>query len=111
VLTLARCAAHEVDEGELVAYAHDDRLVVHRLRRRGASQLLTHGDGLVRADAPVLPASVCAKVVGIKRRQRTSAPRVRKGWMLHAGRQLFGRSRTAVRVFLRMHALAAGRVA
>ena len=107
VLTLERCEPAVVGVGELVAFEREGNLVVHRLVERQGDFLLTQGDALPRPDDLVPAANVRAKVARVERRRRTSVPPPRSGWLLQAGRQLFGRSRLATRLFLRMHSLSA----
>src|SRR5256885_11953051 len=44
----------EIKQGDIVAYRRDDRLFVHRVVARDGQEVVTRGDTLPQADAPVI---------------------------------------------------------
>lgn len=61
------CAAADLREGDLVAYARRDEVIVHRLILRGPNALTLRGDSLDLADPPVPLADVLGRARVMRR--------------------------------------------
>jgi signal peptidase I len=80
ILDICRVHAAQLSLGDIVVFAREQRLVVHRVvgmsRVRDEIVLTTRGDRSPRADGPVPAREVLGKVRSIKRGQRNFIPRV-----------------------------------
>ncbi len=67
VLTIAAQSFEQVQVGDVVLFARADRFYIHRILRRDATaaghRLITRGDSMPEADAPVLPEEFLGRVV------------------------------------------------
>lgn len=74
VLTIQPVDPKEVSPGDIVVYAQEQVLVVHRIVRTstGSSEpcMVTRGDRLLRDDAPILPGELLGRVASIERKNR-----------------------------------------
>ncbi|HKV23586.1 MAG TPA: signal peptidase I [Candidatus Acidoferrum sp.] len=110
-LTIHPVKECEVAVGDLVVFAAEEALVVHRVvrisKQTGERQLVTRGDRLLRDDAPTPWNNVLGRVVQIKRRNHTvrpaDAPAPTRGH--RALCQVLQRSDHATSLFLRATAL------
>lgn len=105
ILTIRPVLEHEVAVGDLVVFAVEQALVVHRVVRistpAGERQLVTRGDRLLHDDAPISWSAVLGRVVQVERRKhivKTSASAKRGQRALC---QLLQRSDRATSLFLR----------
>jgi signal peptidase I len=98
-LRLVSFVPERVREGALVAFRRDGVLVVHRVLADGPGGLVTKGDALLDADAPVQWAAVVARVAAIRTRGGRVLDLERRPWPV-VGRMLaaFARRRAAGRV-------------
>lgn len=71
-----------VRAGDLIAFRQGEALVVHRVLRRTRARVLTKGDALARADAPVAAPDVLARVVAVRTPAGRSIDFTRPGWRL-----------------------------
>jgi signal peptidase I len=80
ILDIGRVHAAELSPGDVVVFAREQRLVVHRVvgmsRLKDEIVLTTRGDRSPRADGPVPAREVFGKVRSIQRGQRNFIPRV-----------------------------------
>jgi len=106
VLTFRACTAADASTGQIVLMRHPQRLVAHRVIQSCSGTLLTRGDALAAADAPLSANAVLGVLIGQQRGQR----------QLHAGgrywlkrqrvaRWLIRRVQLAHRLFCRVPAL------
>jgi hypothetical protein len=70
----------EITEGELVLFTRQERIFVHRVERALGNCLLTRGDALAVADAPVGAGEFLGRVVLISRDRATAPPTVPGLW-------------------------------
>lgn len=104
-LLIERASHGEVSDGDIVLFARDRRLFVHRIVSKGETHLLTRGDAMPQGDSPVPVVDVLGKVILIVRGRRSLRP-TRSRTLLHrAGAALFRRSDFAARVMARVHNL------
>jgi hypothetical protein len=107
ILVVARCGADDLRPRDVVLFARDGRLFAHRLIEvgmRGPRRvLLTRGDALWTADAPVDAADLLGRVVAIGHRGVFRAPIACSP--LARARALVASECTALRV--RMHTMLA----
>ena len=102
----------EITLGDIVVYAREQVLVVHRIVRtsHGLSEpyLVTRGDRLLRDDPPILPGELLGRVASIERKNR----RVNIHPFLNRAEQVLclvlRRSERATSLFLRANALWSG---
>ena len=103
VLLIRRCEPDAARVGDVVLFTRDARLFAHRVVAAGAT-LVTRGDALPDADAPVQPSELLGRVERVVRHGRVMRPRPpRLGTRLAAG--LFRRSARAGRVLARVDAV------
>jgi len=80
ILELHRVSADDIFPSDIVVFARENRLVVHRVlelnRERDDVILITRGDRSPRADSPVSASEVLGRVRTIRRGSRTIIPRV-----------------------------------
>jgi len=78
ILVVSGCRAGDLRPHDVVVFVRDGRLVVHRLiefgTRAGRRQLVTRGDALWTADAPVDAGDLLGQVVAVGRRGVFHAP-------------------------------------
>lgn len=74
LLSIQLVDPNEISPGDIVVYARDQRLIVHRIVRTSAGSigpcLVTRGDRLLRDDPPVLQDDLLGRVTRIERKQR-----------------------------------------
>jgi signal peptidase I len=104
ILDIGRVHAAELSPGDIVVFAREQRLVVHRVvgmsRLKDEIVLTTRGDRSPRADGPVPAREVLGKVRSIQRGQRNFIPRA-TCWAQMASWFLL-RSEFCTRVLLRL---------
>jgi signal peptidase I len=109
ILSIQPIDPKEVTLGDIVVYAREEVLVVHRIVRTSASSsesyLITRGDRLLRDDAPILPGELLGRVASIERKNRC----VNIHPLLNRAEQalclVLRRSERATYLFLRANAL------
>lgn len=112
VLSIQPVDPKEVSRGDIVMYAREQVLVVHRVVRTSADSrepyFVTRGDRSLRDDAPIDAGELLGRVVSIERRNR----RVNVYPFSNRVRQVLGlvlrRSDRATYLFLRANALWSG---
>ena len=71
VLLIRRVDGRQIGAGNVVLFAREDRLFVHRvIGKRAGGELVTKGDALPRADAPVTTEELLGRVTFILRGTR-----------------------------------------
>jgi signal peptidase I len=74
VLSIRPVDPKEVSLGDIVVYAREQVLVVHRIVRTSAGSsepyLVTRGDRLLRDDGPILPGELLGRVASIERKNQ-----------------------------------------
>jgi signal peptidase I len=104
ILEIRRAAAADLSLGDIVVFARDNRLVVHRVlrvnRERDELVLITRGDRSHRADAAVSFRELLGKVKAIQRGQRNIAPRLT--WWRQIASWILLRSELCTRVLLHL---------
>jgi len=84
ILEIHRVAAADLALGDIVVFAREHRLVVHRVlrvnRERDEVILITRGDRSPRADSPVSASELLGQVTAIQRGQRNFIP-YKTRWM------------------------------
>ncbi len=112
VLTIQPVNSNEIALGDLVVYAREHALVVHRVVRMasgsGETRLVTRGDRLLRDDAPIFPADLLGRVAGIERKNRRVSMRAFSNWAERALSLILRRSEHATYLFLRANQLWSG---
>lgn len=105
MLTIQPLNSHEIALGDLVVYAKEHTLVVHRVVRTacssGETRLVTRGDRLLRDDAPILPADLLGRVARIERKNRRVNVRAFSNLAERALCLILRRSEHATYLFLR----------
>jgi hypothetical protein len=78
ILVVSRCGVDDLQPRDVVLFARDGRLFAHRLlevgRHAGRPLLLTRGDSMWSADAPVEAADLLGRVVAVGRQGVFRAP-------------------------------------
>jgi signal peptidase I len=108
ILLIRRCQLEAAVEGDIVLFTRDRRLFAHRVTARRGAALVTQGDGIGRADAPVDAAEFLGKVMRIVRSSSSKRPRPRLTVAARAAAALFRRSWLAGRVFTQARSLFRG---
>jgi len=67
MVTIERRTLNEVRRGDVALFTHDGRLFAHRVISREGTRLVTQGDSIPSADAPVSAADLLGVVVGVSR--------------------------------------------
>lgn len=102
----------EVLSGDIVVYARDERLIVHRIVRTSAGSsgacLVTRGDRLLRDDPPVPGDDLLGRVTRIERKQRLVNLRPFSNVAQRALCMVLRRSDRATYLFLRIKGLWSG---
>jgi signal peptidase I len=109
ILSIQPVDPKEVSLGDIVVYAREQVLVVHRIVETSTSSnepcLVTRGDRLLRDDTPILPGELLGRVASIERKNR----RVDIHPFLNRAEQVLclvlRRSERATYLFLRANAL------
>jgi signal peptidase I len=89
LLLVRRCGVQSTRVGDVVLFTRDSRLFAHRVISSDGSRLVTRGDALDMADAPIGGAELLGRVERVVRRGRVYRPRAfRPGrrWALAAFR-------------------------
>ncbi|HEY2544908.1 MAG TPA: signal peptidase I [Candidatus Acidoferrum sp.] len=112
VLTIQPVDPKEVSLGDIVVYASEHVLVVHRIVRTSMDSsnpwLVTRGDRLLRDDAPILPGELLGRVAYIERKHRHLSLRPVSNWAEQALSVVLRRSERATYLFLRTNELWSG---
>jgi signal peptidase I len=78
VLLIKRCPLDKASPGDIVLYAREQRLVVHRVisaaTNLGETRLVTQGDASLTPDSPISAAEFLGKVSQIVRAGKSSVP-------------------------------------
>ncbi len=109
VLSIQPVNLKEVSQGDIVVYAREHMLVVHRIVRTSADArepyLVTRGDRLLRDDTPIRADELLGRVVSVERKNRhVNVYRFSSG-AREALCLVLRRSERATRLFLRANAL------
>ena len=84
ILEIHRVAEEEVSKGDVVVFARQNRLIVHRVtqitRQGDRMTVITRGDRSAKADAPVPANELLGKVRSVRRGDRVITPR-HTNWM------------------------------
>jgi signal peptidase I len=112
VLSIQPVDPREVSRGDIVVYAREQVLIVHRIVRTSSDSsepyLVTRGDRLLQDDTPILPCELLGRVASIERKNR----RVNIHPFLNRAEQVLclvlRRSERATSLFLRANALWSG---
>jgi signal peptidase I len=112
MLTIQPVDSSEVALGDVVVYAKENVLVVHRVVRTCAgsseARLVTRGDRLMQDDEPILPADLLGRVACIERKNRRMNVRTFSNWAEQALSLVLRRSERATYLFLRANELWGG---
>jgi len=108
ILLIRHCPLGAAAEGDIVLFTRDRRLFAHRVTERRGAVLVTQGDSIGQADAPVDATEFLGKVMRIVRSSTSTPPRLRLTLAARAAAALFRRSRLAGRVFMRTRSLFGG---
>lgn len=107
ILEIHRVAAADLARGDILVFARENRLVVHRVLRvnceGGEVVLITRGDRSARADSPVSANELMGRVRAIQRGHRNIIPR-RTRWTQVAS-WVLRRSGLCTRVLLHLAAV------
>ena len=104
VLTIEHQTHSQFRKGQIAVFVRDGGLVVHRVIRANSPVVVTRGDSLPSADAPVWPEEVIGRVSGIAREGR-DVP-VEQSLAQRALGLVLRRSDMVLRVLLRLRRLA-----
>jgi len=109
-LTVRAIQFDDVAAGDVVLFTREDRFFIHRVLRKcdsaGGSRrpsLVTRGDSMRAADAPVSPEELLGRVVSVSRDQTEELPPLGSRWSRWVGLVL-AHSDLLRRVVLRLHA-------
>jgi signal peptidase I len=109
VLSIQPVDPNEVTLGDIVVYAREKVLVVHRIVRTSARSsepyLVTRGDRLLQDDAPILPSELLGRVASIERKDRRVNIHPFLNWAEQALCLVLRRSERATYLFLRANVL------
>jgi signal peptidase I len=105
ILLVRRCQLEAAAEGDIVLFTRHRRLFAHRVTARRGAVLVTQGDGIGQADAPVDASEFLGKVMRIVRRSGSTRPRSRLSLTGRAAAALFRRSRFAGRALTRARSI------
>ena len=112
VLSIQSVDPKEVSRGDIVVYAREQVLVVHRIVRTSGDSsepyLVTRGDRLLRDDAPILPGELLGRVASIERKNRRVNVHQFSNWAEQVLCPVLRRSERATYLFLRANALWSG---
>jgi hypothetical protein len=107
ILEIHRAAAADLSLGDIVVFARDNRLIVHRVLRVNRELdelvLITRGDRSPRADAAVPFSELLGKVKAIQRGRRNIGPRLT--WWRQIASWILLRSELCTRVLLHFAAI------
>lgn len=105
-IEVERTHPREIAPGEIVLYARDGRFFAHRVVRRSQTAqgtlLVTQGDRLQAADAPVSACELLGRVTFIERGRRRVPPRARIGSLEKAVGRILRLSDRATGLYLRL---------
>jgi signal peptidase I len=109
VLSIQPVNPKEVSLGDIVVYAREQVLVVHRIVRTSDDSsepyLVTRGDRLLRDDTPILPGALLGRVASIERKNRRVNVHQFRNWAEQVLCLVLRRSDRATYLFLRANAL------
>jgi signal peptidase I len=112
VLSIQPVDPKEISLGDIVVYAREQMLVVHRIVKTFADlskpYLVTRGDRLLRDDTPVLLDDLLGRVASIERRNRRWNVRPLSNRAEKALCMVLRRSERATQLFLRANELWSG---
>lgn len=112
VLSIEQVDPKEISRGDIVVYAREQVLVVHRIVRTSAGSsephLVTRGDRLLRDDSPILPGELLGRVASIERKNRRVNVHKLSNWAEQILCLVLRRSERATYFFLRANALWSG---
>ena len=91
------CSVAQVNQGDIVACRRDDRLFVHRVA--SVNPLVTRGDALSEADAPVAESEFLGTVARVQRNGERIDPR--PSFANLASAAIFRRSRFCAAIFVK----------
>jgi signal peptidase I len=96
---------HEIETGDVIAYRRGDRLFAHRVigKDPGNNNLITRGDSLPQADAPVLESELLGSVAAVFRNGERID--LNRSLVALAAGELFRRSGTCAALFVKFASL------
>ncbi len=112
VLSIQPVDPKEISPGDIVVYAREQGLVVHRIVRISANSsepyLVTRGDRMLRDDRPILPGELLGRVASIERKNRRMNVHPFSNRAEQALCLILRRSERVTRLFLRANAVWSG---
>jgi signal peptidase I len=81
VLTIQSTETLDINAGDIVALKQNGRWLVHRVRLRSASELITRGDSISKNDPPVPIENVIGKIVSGSRGRKQFVLNNRPSWV------------------------------
>ena len=80
ILEIHRVAAENISQGDIVVFARENRLIVHRVlrvnREQAAIIVITRGDRSAKVDSPVSANELLGRVRRVQRGDRNIIPRL-----------------------------------
>lgn len=104
-LWIERAPYDSVAEGDIVLFGRDQRFFVHRVARKSAAAVVTRGDAMAQADAPIGPDELLGKVRFVMRNGKLLEPKRAPRMMQRAVGAAMRRSEVATRVVAKVHAM------
>jgi len=108
-LVVERTTSSKVALGDIVLFSNPHRFVAHRVIEEngdaGTGRVLTRGDAMATADAPIRPGEILGKVSCIVRNGKCFEPKKSLRRSERALATLLRRSETAARVIVGVHGL------
>ena len=105
LLLIRHCRIEQAGPGDVVLYIRHRRLFAHRVISRSGTWLVTQGDGVPQADAPVTADELLGKVIRVVRRGETVGQESKPTLSARMAATLFRSSATAGRLFMLLHGL------
>jgi hypothetical protein len=102
-IELRSTSFQQISVGDVVAYAREKQLFVHRVVRRDSKEAITSGDTLPCADAPISQSEFLGVVVSVFRNGRRVEQK--SSLVQRAAAALFRRSQTCAALFLKFSSL------
>ncbi|MEO8302754.1 MAG: S24/S26 family peptidase [Betaproteobacteria bacterium] len=105
VLSIRHCGPEDAEVGDIVLFTRHGRLFAHRVVARTQDCLVTQGDGMAKADPPVIGPELVGRVSQIDRRGRLFRPAMKLSFGGRIAAAIFRRSEGAGRLLTRLHGL------
>lgn len=104
-LWIERLPYDSVREGDIVLFGRDQRFFVHRVAKKSAASVVTRGDAMAQADAPIGADEVLGKVRFVMRNGKLTEPGRSPKIAERAVGAVMRRSELAARVVARVHSM------